>query len=243
MTPPASSRAAALRSTLRSFSVRLFLFASGLFLSAFAVALMARSGLGTAPVSTLPYALSRLLPLSFGSATALTNAGFLLAQIVVLGKQFKPQLLLQLAVAASFGAFVDAAMTLTAFAEKISYWGAIAVCIASCVILGFGIALQIRSDVSFLPAEGLVRAVSLRHNLKFGRVKIVCDSSYVLTAAILTLLFLSKVEGVREGTLISALSVGFFVSLSFKLLDRAGALSRRTKWENKETSLTCSDKF
>ena len=78
-----------------------------------------------------------------------------------------------------------------------------------------------------LAGEGIVNAVALRWKLDFGRVKTIFDTSLVVLAALLSSTQLGSIEGIREGTLVSALITGsiarFFIrALSY--VDKNGVL-------------------
>ena len=77
-----------------------------------------------------------------------------------------------------------------------------------CLILGFGVYLEMAANVAMLPGESFVRAVSTTWHRDFGLTKIVFDVSMSLTAAGLSLVLAHTLDGVREGTLIAALLVG-----------------------------------
>ncbi len=64
-----------------------------------------------------------------------------------------------------------------------------------------------------LPGDGFVIEASKRFGISLGRMKAIFDWSLVAIACVLGLIFLGRIEGVREGTVISALTTGIFVRL------------------------------
>lgn len=82
-----------------------------------------------------------------------------------------------------------------------------------CVILGFGVYTEVLANVAMLPGESFVRAVSSTWKTEFGSTKIAFDVSLTVIAAVLSLLFAHRLDGVREGTIIAALLVGFIARL------------------------------
>lgn len=64
-----------------------------------------------------------------------------------------------------------------------------------------------------LPGESFVRAVSSTWNTDFGITKVSFDVSLTVIAALLSLFFSHRLDGVREGTVIAALLVGFIARL------------------------------
>lgn len=55
---------------------------------------------------------------------------------------------------------------------------------------------------------------------EFGFLKIALDVVMVLIAIVLSLIFFGRIEGIREGTVITALLVGLFVKFFRQLLQK-----------------------
>ena len=86
---------------------RLLLLAAGLFIMAFGVAFSIKAGLGTSPISSLPYVLSLFTPLTVGTATIALHVTLILLQILLLRRRYDPVQLAQLPVALLFGGLTD----------------------------------------------------------------------------------------------------------------------------------------
>ena len=84
-----------------------------------------------------------------------------------------------------------------------------------CLILGVGVYMEVLADVVMLPGESFVRAIVLTN---FGTTKICFDVSMSVIAAVLSFVFAGRLAGVREGTVIAALLVGFIARLIGKKL-------------------------
>ena len=82
------------RSRAELFRRWLFL-AAGLVIMALGVACSIQADLGTSPVSSLPYVLSLLTPLSVGTATIAMHVVLILLQILLLRRNFAPIQLMQ----------------------------------------------------------------------------------------------------------------------------------------------------
>ena len=87
-----------------------------------------------------------------------------------------------------------------------------------CLILGFGVYMEVLADVVMLPGESFVRAIVLTWKTNFGTTKICFDVSMAVIAAILSFVFTGHLNGVREGTIIAALLVGFIARVLGKKL-------------------------
>ena len=84
----------------------------GLSLMSLGITFSIRSALGTTPISSLPYVLSLLTPLSVGALMILLNLVFVGLQIAILRRRFPPLQLLQIPVVIAFGVLNDAALWL-----------------------------------------------------------------------------------------------------------------------------------
>ena len=78
--------------------------------------------------------------------------------------------------------------------------------------------MEMLADVVMLPGESFVRAVVYRWKTEFGLTKVVFDVSMTVMAGILSFLFSGKLLGVREGTIVAAILVGFIARLIAKKL-------------------------
>lgn len=79
---------------------------------------------------------------------------------------------------------------------------------ASIVLIGLGLALYIDVQVAPMPAEGLVGCIADRLGKPFSRMKTLFDCTSVLVAVVLSFVFLGRLTGIREGTVITAVLVG-----------------------------------
>ena len=94
------------------------------------------------------------------------------------------------------------------------------------VILGIGLWIQYKGGVALLPAEALNRAISKVTGKKYENIKIFFDAFYVTVAAAISLAFLGELKGVREGSIIAALGVGFVIKALNRLFDRITGQSK-----------------
>lgn len=204
---------------------RWLFFFFGLFFVALGISCIVKSLLGTAPISSTPYILSLRYPISLGGFTFLVNMLFLLAQILILRRQFQYIQLLQLPITGIFSCFIDLNMFLLSVVAPEMYISKLITLLAGSCILALGVALEIIANVVVLPGEGIVNAIAMHWQLDFGNTKTCFDTSIVLIAACLSWFFFGEIQGIREGTLISAIITGsiarFFINhLSY--LDTTG---------------------
>ena len=205
----------------RTGLVRRWVFlAAGLTIMALGVALSIRANLGTSPISSVPYVSSLFSPLSVGNASIVMHCLMILAQILILRKQYEPVQLLQLPVAVVFGWLTDAAMLITGAVTCSAYWQQWAVCVLGILLVGIGVSFEVTAGVVTLAGEGTVLALCRVLPVKFGTMKVTFDVCLVLTACLLSLVFLGELQGVREGTVAAALCVGMVARQLNKPLGR-----------------------
>lgn len=188
---------------------RYVLFLIGLFVNALGVSLITKASLGTSPISSIPYVLSLHFPFTLGNFTIVFSILLILLQVAILRKNFKLENILQIPVSVAFGYFIDLTMYLFGWLNPQFYPAKVAALLIGCVILGFGVYLEVLADVVMLPGESFVRAIVVTWNTNFGNTKIIFDTSMSLIAAAMSFLFMGHLNGVREGTVIAALLVGF----------------------------------
>ena len=189
--------------------IRYLILLLGLFVSSIGVVLVTKGNLGTSCISSVPYVLSLIFPVSMGMFTVLFSLVLIAAQLVILGKDFKLELVLQIPVSILFGWFIDLVMPVFAFLDPQSYLEKLIVVLIGCVVVGISVYLEVIADVVMLPGESFVRSVVKRWNTEFGATKITFDVTVSALAAAISLLCTGKLMGVREGTLIASILVGY----------------------------------
>ncbi len=190
---------------------RFILFIIGLFLAGFGVAFSTLPQLGTSPITSLPYVTTFIFPWTLGITTIVINIIFIFFQMLILGKRFPLKELAQLPTLFVFGFFIDLGMWAASFYIPENYILRFTEVLLGCLFLAIGIALQLISNVSLMPGDGLIRTVSSEYKISFGQVKICFDMTIVASALILSLLYFHKLIGIREGTIIAAFLVGFLI--------------------------------
>lgn len=190
---------------------RFVLFFLGLTIAGIGVALSTRPGLGTSPITSLPYVTTFKFPWTLGMATIVINLFFILAQFIILKRRFGWSHIAQLPTLLAFGFFIDFGMWLTNFYIPESYFLRVAEEVIGCLFLAVGIGFQLIANISLMPGDGFIRVVSEEYHIPFGTVKICFDSTIVISAIIFSLCCFQNITGVREGTGIAAFLVGYFI--------------------------------
>lgn len=189
------------------------------------IALVVKSLLGTSPISSLPYVLSLILPFTFGQTTFAVNMLFVVFELLMLRRNFPAVFLLQIPVTIVFGLCIDFFMALFTIVPE-AYPLKIALCIIGTALVALGVAGQGVADVLMLAGEGAVYTFAHQFHIDFGKVKVGNDISLVILAAIVSVLTMGTIEGIREGTLISALLTGIIARFYLRHLSRVDAHGR-----------------
>ena len=193
---------------------RLVWFSAGILINSFGIVLITKGALGTSQISSIPYVLSLQMPfISFGMFSFIMNMVYIVLQALLLRRQFKPIQLLQIVVNVVFSASIDVFMAMLSFYAPQQLFTRVLSAIAGCIVLAFGISVEVAPDLIMVPGEGIVAAISKVSGRRFGSVKVVFDVTLILIAALLSWLFFGNIVGVGVGTLLSAVSVGQFVNL------------------------------
>ena len=181
----------------------------GLFVSAVGVVMVTKGNLGTSCISSVPYVLSLIFPWSMGVFTILFSLLLIVAQLFILGRDFKLEHALQIPVSILFGWFIDLVMPIFAFLAPQSYLEKLLLVLLGCVVIGISVYLQVIADVVMLPGESFVRSVVKRWHTEFGTTKIVFDVTISVLAALISVICTGELMGVREGTVIASILVGY----------------------------------
>ncbi|MDE6801798.1 MAG: hypothetical protein K2J07_06145 [Muribaculaceae bacterium] len=191
-------------------------FIIGLLFLSLGVDFIVKSSLGTTPISSVNYVLSLNFPLTLGMATMAFNMVIILLQFwLVRGIGTRTdylEILFQIPFSFLFSLFIDLNMLWIEHINVTSYWISLGLLGIGCIVQSIGVVLELKPNVAIMSAEGFVKYFCKRYHKNFGKVKVVFDVTLVLSAILLSLIFAHEINGVREGTLVAALSTGFLVN-------------------------------
>ena len=207
---------------------KLMLYVLGLFILAMGIAFSVKSNLGVSPVSSVPYVLSRIFPLSLGFWTVVFYMFCMLLQALILRRDYKPINLLQIAASFAFGYFTDVTIQLVSFFPTTENYVVRFIYLAvgvACIALG--VLFYLTTSLIALPTDGTVQAVAYKGRYKLHHVKIGYDCVSTAVALTLSLSVLGSLDGIGIGTVIASLGVGrmlgwFSALLKNKLLSFIG---------------------
>lgn len=194
--------------TLKHIPARIVFLCIGLIIMAFGVAFSVKAGLGTSPISSVPYVTSTISGLSIGTTTIIMNCCFVLIQIAILRKRYKWFQLLQIPAAILFGVMIDVGESVIQgvyYSNYIEQW---LLCAIGIILVALGVSIEVMAKLITTAGEGIVLAICEICPIKFGNMKVIFDVTLVAISIITGLLVLGKLDGVREGTVAAAICVG-----------------------------------
>lgn len=206
------------KSTPMQFVIRVGVYCLGLLLLAFGVAVSVNSNLGVSPVNSLPYVISKILNVQLGTCVTVVFCSYIVLQILILRREFQPVNLLQILFSTLFGYFVDfAKLVLGDFAIP-TYAGKLVMLAVSIVLIALGILLYMNAQLVPMPMEGLTASIAKKLGKPFPTMKTIVDCIVVGTGIVLCFVFLGGLDGIREGTVITAVVTGKIIALLRKPL-------------------------
>ena len=180
------------------------MFAVGIFLMTFGIALSCKADLGTSPISSVPWVMSMFLPFSLGDITIM---------MLILRALYVRELVGQLLTTLAFGCSIDFSMGLLDWfipGSALEQWLA---CLLSIVVLALGVFLEVRAKIFLVAGEGVVSVLAFVTQKKFSLIKNCFDISLVTLAMIISWVEFGTLQGVGAGTVVAAVLVGRFVHL------------------------------
>ena len=198
---------------------RYLIYLLSLFIISLGASLSIKANLGTSPLICLPYVSSLITKFSVGEVMFVFTVIFILIQVALLRGDFEKRQYLQLVIGTIFSFFIDFSLMLVNSINPVGYLNQMVLLLFSCLVVAFGVLLEIQTEIVYLPADGVIVAISKVLKREFSTVKPFVDSSMVIMAAALSIIFLGYLAGVREGTIISAIIIGPIVKILKKYFD------------------------
>lgn len=197
---------------------RVFNYIFGLYLITLGVAFSIKSGLGSAPVSSIPYAMNLIWLIDIGVATFIFHAILVLIEWILLKSDFKKKHFFQVFVGVLFGAFTSFSVSLMDFVPPAdNLLIAFLMIVLSIFFIALGLFFYVPTNLIPLSVEGVTQAIAIVTHKPFSRIKVYLDITIVLTALALSYGFLGQLGSVGIGTVLGALFIGTTVKYIHKL--------------------------
>lgn len=192
-------------------------FAGMIFVS-LGIVLCVKCKLGVSPISSVPYVLGFLTPLTFGTLTMLFHFCNSIIQYILEKKLINVKVLLQIPVAFLFGIIIDFFKNIMSFnAENLMV--KIFLMIMSIIFTALGMHFMLSMRLVQNPPDGTVNILVHLLNKNIGTVKIYYDILMVIISVILGIVFLHDLNVFGIATILSAIFVGKTLTLMKKIFD------------------------
>ena len=197
---------------------RVFNYVFGLYLITLGVAFSIKSGLGSAPVSSIPYAMDLIWLINIGVATFIFHAFLVFIEWLLLRENFKRKHFFQVFVGVLFGVFTSFSVSLMNFVPQAdSFLIALFMSVLSILFIALGLFFYVPTNLIPLSVEGVTQAIAIVTDRPFPRIKVYVDITIVLSALALSYGFLGQFGSVGLGTVLGALFIGTTVKFIHKL--------------------------
>ena len=187
--------------------MRLLIYFGGVVSVSLGIVFCKKCGLGISPISSIPFVLEDILPLSFGMLTMLFHFVNTALQLILRKKLLDIKILLQTVLAMLFGFIIDFFNELVNVNTSVLAWQVIALGL-SILFTAFGMLLMLHADLIQNPPDGTVKTISKITGRKIGTVKIIYDWTCVGISVAIGFIFLHKLKGFGVATVASAFLVG-----------------------------------
>lgn len=197
---------------------RILNYVLGLYLITLGVAFSLKSGLGSAPVSSIPYTINLIWAIEIGIATFIFQLFLVIIELTLLRKNFRKKHFLQIFIGVLFAAFTSFSVALLDFIPIADglITGLLMIAL-SIFFIALGLFFYVPANIIPLSVEGVTQAIAIVSNKPFSTIKVYFDITVVLTSLTLSYLFLGNFGSVGIGTVLAAIFVGITVKYIHKI--------------------------
>ncbi len=179
----------------------------GIFLVSLGIVLCKKCGMGISPISSIPFVLVYITPLTFGNLTTLFHFTNTIIQMILTKKILNPKLWLQVPLAFVFGWIIDLLNSCIKFDEHNIVFQILSL-IFSVLFTALGMVFMLNANLIQNPPDGTVKQVSTMLKKELGVVKMSYDIFCVVISILISAVFLHRIEGFGIATIVSAIFVG-----------------------------------
>ena len=206
-----------------SLAKRFTIYIIGIIFVSLGIVLCKKCRLGISPVSSIPFVLELMTPLSFGTWTMIFHFSNTIAQMILTRTVHDIKVWLQFGVAFLFGWGIDFLQKIIVIdTENITVQ--LLMLMLSVFFTALGMVCMLRMQLIQNPPDGTVRQISSLYHIELGKTKILYDGTCTIAAVMMSLCFLRRIEGFGIATIVSAIFVGKCVTW---LQNRIGAVERK----------------
>lgn len=191
----------------RSWGFRIFFYVVSLVILALGITLNTKTGLGVSPIISVSYSVSQVLHLNFGNVTLAWYIIFVIAQLIIRGKNRRWYDLLQIPLSIVFTRFLnlfDAGIHW----ETDSLAANLILLAAAIILTGVGAAMSVNMRLVPNPGDGIVAAIADGIHKDMGFAKNLFDLMNISMTFLIGILSGHFLIGIGIGTVFAVIGVG-----------------------------------
>ncbi len=182
---------------------------------AIGLTLLIKANLGQSTVSGFSSTLAHILNVKTGTIVFFLNLVCFVLELIILNKNVKWSIGLQLLLNSVFGSVVNFFLYDVPWIANLSfnsYFEQFVFLLLAILIMGVGVSLMMSINLAVLPYDAFIALVSKTYNIPFVKVRTTADLSFITITLILGFLFPIPFNTVREGTVIFAFTLGSVIA-------------------------------
>lgn len=195
--------------TTRKLPQRIATYVFGLFCSSIAINLFVYADLGNSAVTTSAVVFSQRLGFPLGTCTLVLYCGLVLAQIIIMGKEFQWVNLGQVPFAFIFGTFVNLVGDIMPVLTPDTLLERWLLQFIGLGLVAFGTLVFVGTELVPMPAEGFLLTLAKKTPLAFHQWKIIVDCTFASISVVFSMVFFGELVGVGVGTILLAVGTGW----------------------------------
>lgn len=198
---------------------KIIIYLIGIFTLAIGSNLFLNAALGVAPSCSLALTLTFLLPGSYALYNFIVNSLILILEALIVHKFGKTQII-QFIITFIYSYLIKLTSLFLTNIQPHSFVEQVLLAILACIVMALGITLTIHSNLTVMPYEGFIGALSIRLRKDFGKLRVVIDVLFTLASIVISLVLLHNMNSVGLGTIIASFLTGSVVSLYDIILNK-----------------------
>lgn len=186
---------------------RIFFYILSLLILALGLTLNTKTGLGVSPIISVSYSISQIFHMNFGNTTLVWYTVFVIAQLIIWGKNRRWYDLLQIPLSIVFTRFLNLFEKCIPW-ETDSFAANMALLIVAIICTGVGAAMSVNMRLIPNPGDGIVAAIADFIHKDMGFAKNMFDLLNICTTFVIGIISGHFLLGIGVGTVFAVIGVG-----------------------------------
>lgn len=186
---------------------RIFFYILSLLILALGLTLNTKTGLGVSPIISVSYSISQIFHMNFGNTTLVWYTVFVIAQLIIRGKNRRWYDLLQIPLSIVFTRFLNLFEKCIPW-ETDSFAANMALLIVAIICTGVGAAMSVNMRLIPNPGDGIVAAIADFIHKDMGFAKNMFDLLNICMTFVIGIISRHFLLGIGVGTVFAVIGVG-----------------------------------